>query len=305
MSYLERKDCSVPTKIQEEPQAILGVAGIAAALVVFLFVGGWKPRITNAQTMNAQSDKEANRNSLYSVAEKSNSLSGSSMLSARNSQDPIASREVDLYADLKNDNAKPELPSPAAPSDAVMSSDRTLPNQKLSSETSAVPATSAKPPQIADRAKSAVRTEQRKAQVKTQNGPQLQELTTSAPPENIAPVDSAKSLPVEPAATSTQPASSSEAAMGQANTASKANTTGSEAKAPQLYFEVGNFKDETWASSAVDKLTQLGFHAVIIHKNLLWSQSYHVQVGPYTSKEDIAEARQSLAAQGFKAHAVN
>jgi hypothetical protein len=55
----------------------------------------------------------------------------------------------------------------------------------------------------------------------------------------------------------------------------------------------------------VDKLTQLGFHAVLIHKNLLWTQSYHVQVGPYTNQKDIAEARQSLSAQGYKAHPVN
>jgi hypothetical protein len=55
----------------------------------------------------------------------------------------------------------------------------------------------------------------------------------------------------------------------------------------------------------VDKLTQLGFHAVLIHKNLLWTQSYHVEVGPYTNQKDIAEARQSLASQGFKTHPVN
>jgi len=78
-----------------------------------------------------------------------------------------------------------------------------------------------------------------------------------------------------------------------------------ETKAPKLYFEVGSFKDETWANNAVDKLTQLGFHAVLIHKNLLWAQSYHVEVGPYTNQKDIAEARQSLASQGFKAHPVN
>ena len=52
---------------------------------------------------------------------------------------------------------------------------------------------------------------------------------------------------------------------------------GSEIKTPKLYIEVGTFKDETWANNAVDKLTQLGFHAVLIQKSLLWSQSYHVK----------------------------
>ena len=90
----------------------------------------------------------------------------------------------------------------------------------------------------------------------------------------------------------------------QANTSTLLKT-GDDSKAPKLYFDVGTFKDETWANNAVDKLTQLGFHAVLIHKNLLWTQSYHVEVGPYTNQKDIAEARQSLASQGFKTHPVN
>ena len=98
---------------------------------------------------------------------------------------------------------------------------------------------------------------------------------------------------------------STEPAVAQPNAASKAKTGSDESKAPNLFFEVGSFKDETWANNAVDKLTQLGFHAVLIHKNVLWTQSYHVQVGPYTSQKDIAEAKQNLAAQGFKAHPVN
>ena len=80
---------------------------------------------------------------------------------------------------------------------------------------------------------------------------------------------------------------------------------GAHSKAPELYLEVGAFKDETWANQAVDKLTQLGFHAVLFHKNLLWAQSYHVEVGPYTNQKDIAEVRQSLASHGFKAHLIN
>jgi hypothetical protein len=44
---------------------------------------------------------------------------------------------------------------------------------------------------------------------------------------------------------------------------------------------------------------------VVVHKNILWAQSYHVEVGPYTDQKDITVARQSLAAHGFKAHLVN
>jgi hypothetical protein len=43
----------------------------------------------------------------------------------------------------------------------------------------------------------------------------------------------------------------------------------------------------------------------VIHKNLLWAQSYHVEVGPYATQKEVADSRQSLASQGFKAHPVN
>jgi len=55
----------------------------------------------------------------------------------------------------------------------------------------------------------------------------------------------------------------------------------------------------------VEKLTQLGFHAVVVHKTLLWAQSFHVEVGPYTDPKEMETARQSLASRGFKSHTVN
>jgi hypothetical protein len=54
----------------------------------------------------------------------------------------------------------------------------------------------------------------------------------------------------------------------------------------------------------VDKLAQLGFHAVSVQKGHLWAQSYHVEVGPYTSPKDIEDAQQNLASHGFKARLV-
>jgi cell division septation protein DedD len=71
---------------------------------------------------------------------------------------------------------------------------------------------------------------------------------------------------------------------------------------PGQYLEVGSFKDESWANAAIEKLTQLGFHAILIHKQRLWVQSYHVEVGPYGSSGSIAGARQILDSQGFKVH---
>jgi serine/threonine protein kinase len=74
---------------------------------------------------------------------------------------------------------------------------------------------------------------------------------------------------------------------------------------PSSFFEVGTFKETTWADSAVQTLTQLGFHAVSVRKSRLWNQSYHVQVGPYTDPQALEAARLSLTQQGFKPHLIN
>jgi cell division protein FtsN len=153
------------------------------------------------------------------------------------------------------------------------------------------------------RVKSPVRTDKRKAQLDTQGSTQTQVLASPAQPETLTSADASKAQ--ESATNSSQPNTAPEPIFETAYAVSQLKAGGVATKASQLYFEVGSFKDETWANNAVDKLAQLGFHAVLIHKNLLWSQSYHVQVGPYTNQKDIAEARQSLASQGFKAHPVN
>jgi class 3 adenylate cyclase len=71
---------------------------------------------------------------------------------------------------------------------------------------------------------------------------------------------------------------------------------------PLCYLEVGSFRDATWADSAVEKLSQLGFHAISVHKGHLWVQSYHVQVGPYAGPKDTEDAQHALALHGFKSH---
>jgi cell division protein FtsN len=72
----------------------------------------------------------------------------------------------------------------------------------------------------------------------------------------------------------------------------------------QLYLEVGSFKESGWADKAADQLSGLGFHAITLHKNLLWMQSYHVQVGPFQSEADAEAAQKKLASQNFKSHLV-
>jgi serine/threonine protein kinase/class 3 adenylate cyclase len=280
-AFLKRQDWRPLIRIHEDPKAMLGVTGIVAALTVFLLFGAWKPRTISAQTTAQVSSQD----SLPPVAAVNGSVSSSrsTMLSARDSVNPIASHEVDLYENFRNTNAKTSSPDPG------------LPNVNLGSE----------PASIVNRVKSPVRTNERKAKLGTQASTPTQVPASPAQPENLTSTDASKSTAQETATNSSQPDTVPQPAVEQANTASQPKTGGVETKASQLYLEVGTFKEETWANNAVDKLTQLGFHALLIHKNLLWSQSYHVQVGPYTNQKDIAEARQSLAAQGFKAHPVN
>ena len=72
----------------------------------------------------------------------------------------------------------------------------------------------------------------------------------------------------------------------------------------QTYLEVGSFKDTKWADDAVERLSQLGFRAICVHKTVLWRQSYHVQVGPYVTSDQIDDARKQLSEQGIKSHMV-
>jgi Protein kinase domain/SPOR domain len=123
-------------------------------------------------------------------------------------------------------------------------------------------------------------------------GPSQPSPTDQAPAVTGAAVVSASapaSQPVTPAAASADPA--------------KPGPAKPDAIAAS-YLEVGTFKESEWADDAVDKLSQLGFHAICVHKTLLWKQSYHVEVGPYATPEEISHAEEQLTAQGFKPHVV-
>jgi len=82
----------------------------------------------------------------------------------------------------------------------------------------------------------------------------------------------------------------------------KQKAAGSQPDVTENYLEVASFNDSTWSDKAVDQLTQLGFHAVTIHKSHLWMQSFHVRVGPYANIPDMEAAEKSLAKLGFKSH---
>ena len=74
----------------------------------------------------------------------------------------------------------------------------------------------------------------------------------------------------------------------------------SERSSSTRFLEVGKFHDVIWADRATDKLTQLGFHTIVIHRGHLWMNSYQVLVGPYGSEAEAEAAQKNLLSSGFK-----
>jgi serine/threonine protein kinase/class 3 adenylate cyclase len=290
IAYLKSRDWSRFKRLQEDPVAVLGMAGMTGALAVFLVFGGWKTPTISAQTVPSGS-----QDSLPPGASAENGFNG------RPTQyplSPIASNEIDLYGDARANNGKAPAPTSGVKNTSLSSA------PAPAFATPASPAASLKPARIVKQATPPVRNVARKPHSDAQRATPSQKASVPAQRETLAPAAVQNAAP-EPAAEPTEIATALEPAFSPSYIASAPKAAADAAKTPKLYIEVGTFKDETWANNAVDKLTQLGFHAIVIHKNLLWTQSYHVQVGPYTDQKDIADARQSLAAQGFKAHPVN
>jgi serine/threonine protein kinase/class 3 adenylate cyclase len=283
--FWDRENWRVLLNVLEEPKAMLGVTGLVGALAVMALLGGWKSRTVKAQPIPAASQISVPRMDVPNV-EPANS-------SAQNTFSPIVSHEVDLYRDSRPANGEPISFDPGSPKDNIQLEP-------------VAPAVSQKPIPNAKRAKSPVRNDARKIRPNTPGSTQSQALANPMQPEIMTSKDAEQIASHKLETNSSQPGAISAPAIEQAAATSPVNAPTEEMKPSKLFFEVGTFKDESWANNAVEKLSQLGYHAILVHKkNLLWLQSYHVEVGPYTTPKDIAAARESLISQGFKAHPVN
>jgi serine/threonine protein kinase/class 3 adenylate cyclase len=179
-------------------------------------------------------------------------------------------------------------------------------HEGLGSEPAMPSMTSSQATRAAQRKQRPVRSVERKTQSKAQPLAPSLAVTSSEEPVSTLSADTSQIPTPESATSPPQPAIAPPAlALDRANPTSDQKTTQSGPKPPALFLEVGSFKDETWAISAAEKLTELGFHAVLIRKTLLWTQSFRVQVGPYPDSKDIDAARQNLSSHGFKSHLVN
>lgn len=116
--------------------------------------------------------------------------------------------------------------------------------------------------------------------------------TTSEP--LTASVKPTASSPVE----STHPPTVSNAEITAAVRAT--STLPNIGSASLVYFRVGTFKDARQADAAAEALGHLGFHAIVIHKTLLWLNSYYILAGPFADDGVAETARRDLESQGFK-----
>ena len=66
------------------------------------------------------------------------------------------------------------------------------------------------------------------------------------------------------------------------------------------FLEIGKFHDVAWANNTTGKLTQLGFHTIVIHRGHFWTSSYQVLVGPYSNEAEAEAAHENLVSRGFR-----
>jgi hypothetical protein len=126
--------------------------------------------------------------------------------------------------------------------------------------------------------------------------------TVPAPPvataSNLVPAKldtTPKQQPVtQPAAPPAVPSTVHTEESGPANPAANAAATS------ELFFEVGKFKNPSQAHDETDKLAQLGFPVTAVQKGFLWTNSYHVLVGPYGDENHAKTTHDSLVSEGFK-----
>jgi PilZ domain/SPOR domain len=71
----------------------------------------------------------------------------------------------------------------------------------------------------------------------------------------------------------------------------------------ELYFDVGKFKSPSQAHDESDRLAQLGFPVTAVQKGFLWTNSFHVLVGPYADEEHAKLTHENLVTNGFKPRA--
>jgi hypothetical protein len=68
---------------------------------------------------------------------------------------------------------------------------------------------------------------------------------------------------------------------------------------PQMFFDVGRFKDEPKARDFSDNLARMGMRTNVVQKGHLWMNAFEVLVGPYITEDEASKVHKDLVAHGF------
>ncbi len=275
--YLKRLRPRAPIKIRKV---------LAASLVAPVFLGGV---ITFAMYRSGQS-KKANSSSTQA------SMASAMVPLPIGVRAPIMSQAVDLNSNLKRESSpvtSPEVDSESAEQPAAASLELTpSPAPKARSE---------KRLKSLNRIEGEKKPSQPSGDVEqsrdTQRSVPLPAANQSEPLPSPSQEEVAVAAPSNPDP-AIPPITQQEAQVVEAE------APPAESKPPNLFFEVGSFKEEAWAIAAQEKLIQLGLHAVVVQQDLLWLKSYRVEIGPYADSKSIEPIRETLTSQGFKVHPV-
>ena len=290
-AFMRRQNWRALTRIRTEPATALVASALLGCVIAVAVYGSGKSHTHSTQPAYLSGGSQ---HSLSSSEVAQGSVSELGQFQAPNAISVLTSHEVDLNRDSNVDGGKAKSPTAESLNDDLGSGPATLPVAPLHASRTVKPK------------KKPARAEEQKAQSNEEVSAQSPAAVSPVQPQILILADT--SQPAAPETTTNPPQPNigpPGPTLERPKPPSVEKIAGSGPKTPALYVEVGSFKDETWANNAVEKLTQLGFHAVLIHKTLLWSQSFHVQVGPYTDPKDLEVARQSLGSQGFKSHPVN
>jgi PilZ domain len=69
---------------------------------------------------------------------------------------------------------------------------------------------------------------------------------------------------------------------------------------PQMFFELGKFKDALRARDLGDRVEQLGLHPSVVQKGHLWMSAFYVLVGPYSDPEEASRTHKNLLSHGYE-----
>jgi class 3 adenylate cyclase/cell division septation protein DedD len=287
VALLKRWEWRMPTRIQKR---------FAAAIVAPVLLGGVISFAMYRGTKKPDSAQSANLSGGGSTAPLSTATTQAAgkdvgLVSAREPANVLLSHDVDLNRDPRSEWWKAQPSASGSPNDDLEAGSASASTRSRSSRT----AKREKAPEV--------RTEGKIPQPNAKVSSQPLEVTTT--PQFSALTLTGATQPAaseETASPAQQKVARPEPAAEQTSPPTEVKKEAAEPKTPNLFLDAGSFKDETWANAAVEKLTQLGYHAVVIHKNLLWSHSYQVEVGPYAAAKDLDGARLNLATQGFKTH---